>query len=330
MPQPLAKAGVPPVLQNVSVLYRNQDYVADRVFPIIPNCPPEAKILRYLKGAWFRDEAQMMGDGSEAGRGGYPIDFIDVIPKKYGFAKEVTEGDREAAAAQGGPPLQPDQDAIEFATDKLLMKREVRVQAKINASVWSGVSATGEDAQGLWAPAGSTNTFIVDVETRIETIRSATGFRPNVLLMDAITWSKVKQVDAILDRIKYTGAEADPARVTMRMIAALFDLEEVLVAGAIKSTAKETKAGTDFTSAPIWTVNTTKGMGFLFYRARSPGLKIPSAGYIARSGLYPEGIRVRTWFEESKNQDVYEAAEKTDIVASGLDLGFQWSDTNAD
>jgi hypothetical protein len=330
MVQAREKIGVPPVLQDVSVRYKNPDYVADRIFPIINNCPPEAKILRYLKGAWFRDEAGIMGPGSEAPRGSFPIDFIDVIPVKYGFAKEVYEDDRETAAAQGAPPLEPDTDAIEFATDRVLMKREVIAATVVKATIWSGVAATGEDAQGLWAPAGATNTFILDVETRKETIRSATGFKPNVLLMDAITWSKVKQVEAVLDRIKYGGGEADPAKVTTKMIAALFELDEVLVAGAIKSTAKETKAGTDFTSAPIWTVNTTKGMAFLSYRPARPGLKIPSPGYIARSGLYPEGIRVRTWREESKNQDLYEAAEKAHILAACLDLGFMWSDTNAD
>lgn len=329
MVQPREKLGVPAVLQDVSVRYKNPDYVADRVFPIINNCPPEAKIARYLKGAWFRDEAGFMGSGSEAPRGGYPIDFIDVIPQKYGWAKEVYEEDREMAAAQNAPPLQPDTDAIEFATDRVLMKREGICANLIKATVWSGIAATGEDAEGLSAPAGNTNTFIVDVETRKETIRSATGFQPNVLLMDAITWSKIKQVDAILDRIKYGGGEADPAKVTARMIAALFELDEVVVAGAIKSTAKETKAGTDFVSAPIWTVTTTKGMAFLSYRPRNPGLKNPSPGYIARSGLYPEGIRLRTWREENKNQDVYEATEKAHIVAACLDLGFMWQDTNA-
>jgi hypothetical protein len=326
MAQPSSKTGVPPILQNVSVQYRNPLYVADRVFPLISNCPPEAKIARYLKGAWFRDEAKMRGPGSEAARGGYPVDFLDVVPKEYAFAKEVPDEDREVANAQGGPPLQPDQDAIAFATDKLLMKREILCQALINATVWSGVAATGEDAQGLWAPPGSTNTLIADVKLRKETIRSATGIYPNVLLMDATTFSYVTECDAVLDKIKYT----QKGVLTADLLASILGLDEVLVAGAIKSTAKELKTGLDFTAAPIWTVNTTKGMGFLFYRPPNPGLKVPSAGYIARSGLFPEGIRVETWREDSKHQDVYEAAEKIHIVATGLDLGFQWSDTNAD
>lgn len=322
MPQPLSKTGVPPILQNVSVQYRNPIYVADRVFPMIENCPPEAKVARYLKGAWFRDEAQMRGPGGEAARGGYPIDFLDVVPKEYAFAKEVTDEDRETAGAQGGPPLQPDMDAIAFATDKILMKREIVTAALIKATSWSGQAAGGEDAEGLWA-AGSGNTFLADVKARIGTILSNTGLKPNCLLIDVGTYMSLTEEATILDKIKYS----DRGVLTADLLASILDLDEVIVAPAVYSTAKETKAGTDFTAARIWEVNATKGMGFLYYRAPNPGLKAPSAGYICRSGLFPGGVRVQTWREEARHQDVYEAAEKIAVLAAGTDLGFMWKDT---
>jgi len=68
-------------------------------------------------------------------------------------------------------------------------------------------------------------------------------------------------------------------------------------------------------------------MAFLSYRPKVVGLKVPSAGYIARSALFPGGVRISTWREDSKHQDVYEAAEKIHAVATGLDLGFMWKDT---
>jgi hypothetical protein len=327
MAQPLSKTGVPPVLQNVSVQYRNPQYVADQVFPLIDNCPPEAKIAKYLKGAWFRDEANQRGPGAEAARGGYPITYLDVVPQEYAFAKEVPDEDREVANAMGGPPLQPDQDAIAFATDKLLMKREIRLANLIRATVWSGVAATGEDAEGLWA-AGAGNTFLVDVKTRIATILGNTGLKPNCLLLDFWTYMSLTEESTILDKIKYT----ERGVLTADLLAAILDLEQVIVASSVYSSAKELKTGLDFTAARIWdpaaaTSSAHQGMGFLFYRPKSVGLKVPSAGYIARSGLFPGGIRVETWREDSKHQDVYEAAEKIDIVATGLDLGFQWKET---
>lgn len=327
MPQPnvesLIVAGP---LQGVSIAYRNRSYIGDRVFPIIDNVSREAKIARYLKGAWFRDEADIRGPGSRAKRGGYPVDYLDISTKEYAFAKEVTDEDRDAVTESGAPPLSPDQDAIEFATDKVDLKKERRIASTVLTGTWSGVAA-GEDAAGLWAPNDATNTLIADISTRIETIRSSTGLRPNVLVLDFGTYNKIKQLDALLDRIKYTQRGV----LTAEMIAAIFDLEEVLLGEAIYSTAKETKAGTEFTAVNVWEKNAGKGSAFLFYRPSRPGLKTPSAGYQARTkyGAKAGGAarRVTTWRENAEHQDVYEVAERTDIVQTGSDLGFLWADT---
>jgi len=323
MPQPNVKELiVAGPLANVSIAYRNTNYIADRVFPIIDGVAPEAKIARYLKGAWFRDEAGIRGPGSRANRGGYPVDYINIATKEYAFAKEVTEEDREAVKVQGGPPLKPDQDAIEFASDKVDLKKERRVAALILGGTWSGVA--GEDAEGGWA-ASSGNTFLSDVRARVETIRSNTGLKPNVLVIDHGTYNSLKEESTVLDKIKYT----ERGVLTKELLAAILELDEVLIGEAIYSTAKETKAGTAFTAVNIWEKNAGKGSAFLFYRPSSPGLKIPSAGYQARTKYGDVGLprRTTTWREAAEHQDVYEVAEKTDIVQTGADLGFLWYDT---
>jgi hypothetical protein len=322
MGQPLSKSGVPAILQNAAVQYRNPLYVADRVFPMLNDVPPEGKIARYLKGAWFRDEAAPRGPSGEAVRGGYPVDYIDVIPREYAFAKEVTDEDRELAEATGGPPLTPDQDAISFATDKLMMTREIRCYNLIAATVWSSIAAGGTDAAGTWA-AGAGNTFLADIKAKKAVIQGNTGLMPNCLLLDGGTYMSLTEESTILSKIQYT----QKGVLTADLLATILDLEEVIVAYAVKSSAKEKADGTDFTASKIWEVNAGKGMGFLFYRPRAPGLKVPSAGYIARSSAFPGGIKVQSWREESKHQDVYEASEKIAIVASGQDLGYMWKDT---
>jgi len=323
MPQPNVKELViSSPLKDVSIQYRNRAYISDRVFPIIDTSDPKAKVARYLKGAWFRDEAKVRGPGARAVRGGYPVDYIDISPKEYAFAKEVTDEDRRFASATGAPPLRPEQDAIEFCADRIDLSKERRVASLIIGGTWSGVA--GEDVNGGWAASAQTNTFITDVESRIETIRSNTGLRPNVLILSGNTLSQVKQISAVLDRIKYT----QRGIVTPDLLAALFGLEEVLVGDAIYSSAKETKAGTEFSAVSIWEKNAGKGAAFLFYRPPSPGLKTPSAGYQVRV-LYEDGSprRTTTWREPAEHQDVYEVAEETDIVQTGSDLGFFWYDT---
>jgi hypothetical protein len=305
----------------VSIAYRNKSYIADRTFPIVDNVPPKAKIARYLKGAWFRDEAQIRGPGSRAARGGYPVDYIDVAPKEYAIAKEVTDEDRRAVQHPGAPPLRPDEDALEYCADRIDLKKERRIASLILAGTWSGVA--GEDAEGGWA-AGSGNTFITDVETRIETIRGNTGIRPNVLILSANTLREIKQESTVLDRIKYT----ERGIVTAPLIAAIFELEEVLVGDAIYSSTAEKADGSDFTAVNVWEKNATKGSVFLFYRPPRPGLKVPSAGLQARAA-YENGLprRTTTWREAAEHQDVYEVAEETDILITGADLGFLWYDT---
>lgn len=327
MPQPnVQELLVTGPLANVSVAYRNRSYIADRVFPVIDGVDPTAKIARYLKGAWFRDEAAIRGPGAEAARGGFPVDWISFTALEYAFAKEVTDEDRRFAQSRMAPPLQPDQDSIEFCADKIDLKKERRVAALIKETAWSGQAAGGEDAEGLWAPNDATNTFITDVLARIETIRSNTGLAPNILVIDFATYNTLKKLDALLDRIKYT----QRGILSTDLIAAMFDLDEVLIGEAIYSTAKEAKAGTDWSSANVWEQNAGKGSAFLFYRPPSVGLKVPTAGVQARVP-YEGGAarRTTTWREASRHQDVYEVAEMTAIVATGTDLGFMWKDTIA-
>lgn len=324
MGQPGQEVIIAGPLVEAAVAYRNRLYVADRVAPLLDGIAPEAKLLRVLKGAWFRDEATMMGPGSEAGRGGYRVDWLDVILKRWGFAKEVTDDDRAADEAMGGI-LDPDRRAIEFATDKVLLKREVRVASLIKTTAWSGESAGGEDAGGLWA-AGSGNTFLADVKARKTTIQNNTGFLPNCLLIDNGTYESLTEESTVLDKIKYTQLGV----LTKDLLAAILDLDEVIVAGAVTSSAKESKAGTDFTAARIWENTATKGMGFLFYRAPAPARDMPSSMYMARGRKgagYENGFRLSKWREDSKHQDVYEVAENMDIVVTGADLGFMWKDT---
>ncbi|MBF0529811.1 MAG: hypothetical protein HQK55_11195, partial [Deltaproteobacteria bacterium] len=292
-------------LANVSIAYKNQSYIADQVFPLIGNCPPKAQIAKYLKSSWFRDEAGIRGPSGRANRGGYPIGYEPVALVEIAFAKEVTDEDRRAVKYAFAPPLQPDQDAIEFSTDKIDLRHERLVSQAILTGTWSGVTA-GEDKAGAWA-AGSGNTFIADIEAKIEYIRGQTGFRPNILELSANTLAQVKQESTVLDRIKYT----ERGVITPDLLASLFGLDQVLVGSAIYSTAKETKAGTEFTGVNVWEKNIGKGSAFLCYRPSAPGLKTPSAGYICR-GAYETGSprRVTTWREPAEHQDVYEVAEE--------------------
>lgn len=329
MPQPnMKELLVSGPLANVSIAYKNKSYVSDQLFHIIDDVDPKAQIAKYAKGAWFRDEAQQRGPGAEAQRGGYPTGWVSFLTKEYAFAKEVTDEDRKFALSRMAPPLKPDQDALEFVADKLDLSRERRVAAAIKAASWiDGNGAGGEDAEGGWAvKTAGNNTFLEDINKGRKVIHASTGIKPNCLLIDFGTYNLMKEAADILDKIKYTQRGV----LTKDILASLADLDEIIIGEAIVNTAKETKAGTDWTASYVWEVNAAKGMGFLFYKPPAPGLKVPAPGYIPRisqgNGM---ARRTTTWREAAKHQDVYEVAEELDIVICGLDLGYMFKDTAA-
>lgn len=312
-------------LAGISVAYRNREYIADRVFAILDGADPKAKITVYKKGAWFRDEAGIRAAGTRAKRGGYPVSSVSLATDEYAFAKEVTDEDRRFAKAKGAPVLQPDQDAIEFAADKVDLKKERRVSAIVTGTTWVDGNSGGEDAEGKWV-ASTGNTFVADINKGKKAIQAATGFLPNGLLVDYATYLGLKEIDDILQKIKYTRQAVFGAE----LLASLLDLDEVLVGTAVYSDAEETADGEDFNAVNIWEVNAGKGMGFLYYKAPKLGLKIATAGLQVRIA-YEDGSprRTSTWREKAEHQDVYESAEETDILAVSSGCGYLFADTYA-
>lgn len=332
MPQPEQGAiQVRGFLANASIKYNNRNYIqggdkseSERAFPIIPNVSNKSKILTYPKGAWFRDEAGARAKG-RAPRGGYPTGSLNIDPIEYAFGKEVYDKDRRISKQQGAAPLRLDQNAIVFVADRIDLKKEIDAANLVLAVAdWSGLGVGGEDADGKWA-AGSGNTFIADIFNGIATIHGNTGFLANRLLIDLTTFIQISQESTVTDKMKTTQDKI----VTPQLIASFFNLEKVMIAGAIKSTAKEKKAGTDFTAADLWEVNSGKGSGFLYYATDNPGLEQPNAVYECQEN-FEDGQRreTRKYRENANKRDVYESGEIFDFIASGTDLGYLWNDTH--
>lgn len=312
-------------LSNISVAYSFQEYIADNVFPILDGADPRAKITKYQKGAWFRDEAGIRAAGTRARRGTIPVTDIALATKEYAFAQAVTDEDRRFRKSQGAPALNPDIDAIEHTAKIIDLKKERRVASLITAGTWLDGNVGGVDAEGLWSPAGSTNTFLADLSTAKIALR-AIGVMPTDLVIDFATYESLKHCDAILDKIKYTQRGV----LTKDLLAAILELKEVHIGSAIYSDAEETVAGDDFNRVDIWAVNDGKGMGFLYRKPAKLGLKVITAGLQVRIA-YENGKarRTSTWRESAEHQDVYESAEETDIVQVCADAGYLWKDTYA-
>lgn len=319
-------------LTGLSVGYKNQMFVADMVFPTIAVQKESDYYFKFLKGAWFRNEAEIRAPGTRAARGGYPVTAALYKCQERAFAHKVPiEIIRNADRA-----VTPFETGTRFATQKVMLAKEIAVAAACTtAANWT----TSDDVAAAWVGTadGTGNTFIADILAQKETIRQLIGVYPNRLIMDAKTFKNVKTEYTVLERIKYTGTQGRPADVTTQTIAQLFELDWVGIAGAIKSSAEEVVAGTDFTAVDIWETNATKGSALLYYAEPAPAIESPSAGYCFnwRGSESPEDAEidagiyrsVRYWWDKDTKSYIIEASENFDVEIVCADAGCLFYDT---
>lgn len=257
-------------LTNLSVAYMQDasNFIADQVFPKVPVQKQSDRYFAYLKEDWFRDEARLRAAGTESAGGDYDIDNTpSYFCLKYAYHKDVTEDDRVNADS----PLAPDQDASDFVSQKLLIRRELAWATQyFKSGVWANelTGSTLNDTTHVIKWSDDTSTPITDIDEAKTSIGSNTGFTPNVMIIGPYVFDALKNHPAILDRIKYT----QRGIITTDLLAMLFGVDKVLVARAVINTAaKGTTANTNY----LFGSNC-----LLAYAAPRPALKTPSAGYI--------------------------------------------------
>jgi hypothetical protein len=317
-------------LRNASIHYQMPNFIAQEVFPVMQVNDPTMKLVKYLPSDYFRDEAEVRGEGGAAKRGGWKTTELTYNCQEYAFATEVTDELRRNSKKQSGQPLQPDIEAIEFLKQKIYTKREKDVVALIKASTWADTNAGGEDAAGLWASSATANTFKADITNGLQVLRGKGVLGMGVetrLILDDLTFDQVVEIAAIKDQIKYTSAES----ITPEILARILKIDRVIVATAVESTDEETKAGTAFTAQRIWHSNTTKGIAMLCAYPKRLGLRSMTAGLIVNDkfdenegGQYE---RIMKWRDNDHHLDVYELAENRDELQICADAAYLWKDT---
>lgn len=284
---------VDPLLSSISVAFRNQMYLAPLVAPVIPSALDAGKFTIYNQADWFRNEAGKRSAGARAKRGDFGITFGNFLCEEYAFAKEIPDEIRRNAM----DPIRPDQDGTEYATDKVLLNKEVRVAAKFDtAANWqTSVTLAGVNQWNDYTGSDP----IADVETATGTIQGNTGYIPNVAIIPTAVWRKLRHHPDIVDRIKYSQRGV----VTVDMLKEIFDVPTIYIAQAISTTANEGVAAGSETYSYVWGKDVWIG-----YVAPNPGLQVPTAMYQFSSGQRA----VRRWREEDRHQDVVEAYELMD------------------
>lgn len=307
-------------LTNISIafLQRQDAFVADRVFPNIPVQKQSDRYFVYDRGDFNRDEMEKRAPGTESAGGSYSLDntptyFADV----WAFHKDIPDQIR----ANADQPLNQDREATEFVTHKALIKRERQwVSSYFKTGVWDTDITGSSDGAGsnettYWNDESSTP--IEDVRAGKRVVQESTGFRPNRLTLGRPVFDTLVDHPDIIGRLD-RGQTSGPAMANREQLAALFEVDQVLVMDSIYNTANK---GAD---------NTHQFIGgkhaLLSYAPASPGIMTPSAGYTfswtGYLGASPQGMRIKRFRMEAIESDRVEIQQAFDQKRVASELGY--------
>lgn len=319
-------------LTNISIAFMQDqsNFVAARVFPNIPVAKQSDAYFTYDRGAFNRDEMEKRAPGTESAGGGYQIANDNYFAHEYAYHKDVHDPIR----ANADNPISLDREATEFVTLKGLIKREVTwvenyfPTVHVPGTTWtfsidgdatrSGtVDATdaGNNQVVFWSSASSTP--VEDVRMLKRVVLQNTGFMPNILTLGRQVFDILVDHPDIIGRLNAGQTPNGPAMANKANLAALFEVDEILIMDAIQNTAEEGQTAThDFIGGKN---------ALLSYRPRTAGLMTPSAGYTfswtGRFGAGNDGMRIKRFRMEPIESDRIEIAMAYDQKLIAADLG---------
>ncbi len=312
MPQPQAATlHIDQLLTGISVGYAQDagNFVADRAFPNVGSPKQSNKIAVYTQADLYRDEMERRAPGAESAGGGYNTSnttfYCDV------FGSHVDVDDQTVAAADN--PFMPAQDAVRVLVQREKIRKERQFGTDFFAtSVWTGGTSadpTAANLSGAWDDPASTP--IEDIHDQSNSILVKTGFKPNKLVVNNLGWNSLKNHPDVVDRVKYVSS----APVTTGAVAALLDIDEVLVSRATYTTSAE---GVTAAYASIL------GNNALLVFAGSPGLFQASGGWTFTWTGYPgssDGRRIKRFRMEELSAERVEIESAFDMKLINANLG---------
>ncbi|MBR6421944.1 major capsid protein [bacterium] len=262
---------VDPVLTEYATGYRNEEFIAGKVFPevyvkkeggIIPKFTKEIfKIYDTFRAPGANSNLYRMDD----------LNTVEFVLQEHDLAIPIDR--REFSEADYDLQFQAVEDGLNAIDLKL--EKEVADICQ-NADNYAASHKKALATTTCWSE--STGDPIADIAAAREVIRQDTGRYPNTLVLGASTFATLENNSKILDRIKYTQLGV----TTEELLSKVFKVDTVIVGKAVYDN------GT--TQADVW-----GDVAILAHVAReSRSFRTPNAGYILRKEGYKQVDKYET------------------------------------
>lgn len=286
----ISQVNIDPVLSNLSVEYKSQGLIGAQVLPHIP--------VKTETGTYYifdKDNLRVYDTQRAAGtkykRTSYSVSTSTFNCEEQALEETLDDRERNTAADS----LELEKSTMERVADRVLLAKEKRI-ADLVQSTSNITNYTTLSSNMQWSDGTNSRPF-ADIATAITTIRSNTGLIANTMVMSFETWLALREHDDVVERFKYVSG---PQEIQPSMVAPLFGLNQILVAGASYNQAFE---GATDSLAGVWNDNV-----LIAYINSSPAIRSVSLGY----SFQKEPMMTRVYRDETINSDVYRVGEVVD------------------
>lgn len=228
-------------LTNVSLAYKNESYIAEKVAPIVKVAKDTGKIFSY-----GMENLRIVNTYRSVG--GKPnIVEMDVSSADHYVLEDHVLGEfvAQEIIENADKPIKPLADTTESLVDRILVDKE-KALADVITSTTNITNNTTLSGTSQWSDYDNSDPF-ADITTAISTVRSACGMKPNTMI---ISWDVLQKLKFHPDmKDMFPGATMITDQMLEENVGRIFGLKNMLIGDAQYNNSN--KGGTD-TLADIW------------------------------------------------------------------------------
>lgn len=303
------------LLSNIAINYRPHNMIADMIAPVVPVGKQSDHYVIFSRAEMLSIENTKRSPGKEANIITRSTTSETYFADNYALKDFVTIEDK----ANSDPIFVQKMlnGRVGYLMNKLMLDWENRVATQVTNT--SNVGSSSAVASG-WTDLDNA-TPLSDLETAIYNVQDSTGVRPNKIVFGEQAWRNVRRNTAIRDLIK--GVNNGGGYASLQQVAALLDVQQVLVGGAYKNTANEAQAEA---LSSVWGDNV-----LIHYTTDAPSTEEPSFMYSMRwsaPGLPNMQAERHAYDTKTKSEEV-EIGYYQDEKITGAEYGFLLTAVNS-
>ncbi len=270
------------LLSNVAVKYKNENFIHEQVFPMVP-VKKTSDVYRTYNRNWVIPETNRAIGGLAKEH------LFEIGTSNYSLEKHALKSYVADTAADNYDITDLRVDVTEDLVEKVMMKKEQLCAALFTTTSFSlGATLAAADR---WVT--TTGTPIPQYDTACATVIGNSGQKPNYSIIPLDSYNALKNHATIVDRVKYTSRELSPA-----IIGALLGVNEILVPNMYVDSGLYGASAAAGAVASMWKTS----FAFLGVKPKSPGFYALSSGYCFQKAK----PMVRRWREEEREADAIE------------------------